>query len=97
VLKAAELDTRNEARDVAKAQALWAMDAANVDWITNFFGLPKRDDGSGALYRDQLDPGAPSLGSIPAAVLKARFSPEVTELRAIRKRLEAIIPGAQAA
>lgn len=91
-LKAAELDTRNEARDVLKAQALWNMNAANVDWVTNFFGLPKRADGMGEMYVDSFAP-APSTGPIPAALITKRWSSEVSAIVALRKRVAQILNG----
>lgn len=39
-LKAAELDTRNEVRDIAKAEALWNMESITVDEIRAFFSYP---------------------------------------------------------
>lgn len=91
-LKAAELDVRNETRDVAKATALWGMNAANVDWITNFFGLPQRK-GMGGMYADEFAGAMPAFGAIPAPLIAKRWSSEVSAIADLRKRVAQILDG----
>lgn len=108
ILKAAELDTRNEMRDVEKAQAVIEMGAATPAWAAQFLGLPERTDPGGDLYVDQRPSAAPAgpssgfgspFGSEPidAALLAKRWGAEVTALSAIRKQLEAMVPAELAA
>ena len=95
VLKAAELDTRNETRDVEKAKALWEMDALIPDEARSFFGMDPLTDGRGAKTKSEsAPPPAPSMfgGSSPFGVVDQavakRWLGEVQELTRIRKRLE---------
>jgi len=97
ILKAAELDTRNEARDVAKAQALWEMDALVPNEARGFFGMAQLPDGRGSQTRSESTPepaapAAPAFTAIDGGQLAKRWGTEVHELREIRKRLEALVP-----
>lgn len=102
-LKANELDTRNEARDVEKATALWEMDALVPDEARAFFGMDALPDGRGELTKSESAPppapspfGQPGLAIVPDQVAKY-WRTEVVALNAIRKRLEAIVPAEDAA
>lgn len=94
VLKAAELDTRNETRDVEKAKALWEMDALVPDEARSFFGMdPLPDDRGQKTKSESAPPPAPVAGPFGGAVsdlIVKRWAAEVTELSALRKRLEAL-------
>jgi PBSX family phage portal protein len=101
-LKAAELDTRNELRDLAKAAGWYELDAITPNRIASFFGLD--DDGqpnpNGDLYRSQLQalgvvPGAGSIG-IPAELVEKRWTAEVGALADLRKRVEHLLEPARA-
>ena len=98
VLKAAELDTRNETRDVEKSKALWEMDALLPDEARGFFGMDKLPDGRGERTKSEsAPPPAPSpFTAIDGGQLAKRWGAEVAELAKIRKRLEAIVPEAVA-
>jgi PBSX family phage portal protein len=93
-LKANELDTRNETRDVEKAKALWEMDALLPDEARSFFGMEPLPDARGEKTKSEsAPPPAPNpfasagMPVMDAAVAK-RWREEVTELSRIRKRLE---------
>ena len=98
VLKAAELDTRNETRDVEKAKALWEMDALLPDEARAFFGMDPFPEGRGSKTKSEsAPPPAPSpFGIVNDQVAKA-WTSEVRELTRIRKRLESLVPAEEAA
>jgi PBSX family phage portal protein len=103
VLKAAALDTRNEALDIEKTQALWDMGVITKAAIAAFYNLEPLSPEEGAKLKTASAPGgfggfgAPA-DPLTAALLAKRWSGEVAELVRIRKRLEEIIePGAAAA
>jgi hypothetical protein len=100
-LKANELDTRNEARDVAKAQALYEIDALVPDEARGFFGLDALPNGRGQKTKSEsAPPPAPSFGgfgglsAIDGGLLAKRWGTEVQGFAAIRKRLEEIASAA---
>jgi len=96
VLKANELDTRNELRDLEKAKGLWELGAITPVGVQRYFGMDERTDPAGELYIDQR-PAAPSpFGVINEQVAKV-WTGEVRELARIRKRLEALVPAEEAA
>ena len=86
LVKANELDTRNELRDLDKARLLYELNAATPNMLADFFGFPRRkrpdgtDDPLGDLYRDQLM-GVEAVASLiragfdPAAALQAMGLP----------------------
>lgn len=96
VLKASELDTRNETRDVEKAKALWEMDALVPDEARAFFGMDPLPDERGTKTRSEAAPPAPAPSPFGApspidAQSLAKWRTEVVELSRIRKRLEALV------
>lgn len=90
-LKAAELDTRNEARDVARATALWGMDALLPDEARTFFGLDPLPDERGQRTRSESSSAwaRPGTGITDAGVAKA-WTAEVRGLAALRERIESL-------
>ena len=93
VVKAAELDTRNETRDVEKAKSLYEMDALVPDEARAFFGMDALPDERGQKTKSEsAPPPAPNpfagagMPVMDAAVAK-HWKAEVTELSRIRKRL----------
>jgi PBSX family phage portal protein len=109
ILKANELDTRNETRDVEKAKALWEMDALVPDEARSFFGMkPLPDDRGAKTKSESAPPPAPNpfaaaggmaggMAPLDAAAIAKRWTTEVTELSRIRKRLESLLPAEVAA
>ena len=105
VLKAAELDTRNEARDVAKATGLYEIDALTSDEARRFFGMDPLPDGRGEQTKSERTPmpaaspfgGQPAFTAVDGGQLAKRWRTEVQEFAAIRKRLEALVPAEDAA
>ncbi len=91
-LKAAELDTRNEARDIAKATALWELDAITANMVQKFFGLDPGQitNPNGDLYRSQLQ-AIGAVPGIPAELIEKRFTAEVTALSDLRKQVERLL------
>ena len=97
VLKAAELDVRNETRDIEKARALWEMDSLTPNEIRSFFGYDPRDDGLGDAFHDVIEPPPGGGMAMPPGVMAKRWTVEVRELAQLRKRIEEIVfPGEQA-
>lgn len=101
-LKAAELDTRNELRDLAKAKGLYELGVTTPNDSARFFGYEPRTDPGGDQYI--ATPLAPTpalagggLAPITAAAIAKRWSDEVRELTALRKRLTEIVEGEIAA
>jgi PBSX family phage portal protein len=90
MLKANELDLRDETADLAKAKMLYELGVNNVNDNARFFGHDEREDPGGSQYIPvPLAPGAPS-GPMPDVltepVAKAWLA-EVGELTALRKRI----------
>lgn len=88
VLKAAELDTRNELRDVEKARAFIELGMATPAWGAKFFDLP---EGAPDEYRAGAAAAAPAFGGLSAidgGLLAKRWGSEVQEFARIRKQLE---------
>lgn len=100
-LKAAELDTRNELRDLAKSASLYELDALTPNQIATFFGIDhgETENPNGDLYRSQLQqlgvaPGG-SVPGIPADLVEKRWREEVTSLSSLRKRVEELLEPAR--
>jgi len=101
-IKANELDTRNELRDLAKATTLWELDVTTVDDNARFFGYDARGDDIGAMHRSDLLRLQAELGGgfAPAVLAKRQLTPEqadawrseVSELATLRKRVTALLP-----
>jgi hypothetical protein len=108
LLKCAELDMRNEMRDLEKAKELYIGGMATPNMNAKFFGLEPRAAGMGGddYIPAPYAPGKPQEGAplpedtgiapftvVPDAVAKARaWTTEVRELAALRKRVESLIP-----
>jgi len=99
-LKCAELDVRNEQRDLAKAESLYQLGVVTPNMLARFFGYPERDPGipGGDDYIAQ--PMNPSGGAAPEQAflgspeqVAKRYVDEVAEFARLRKRVEAIIEG----
>lgn len=88
-LKANELDTRNEARDVEKAKGLWEIDALVPNEARSFFGMKALPDGRGEKTKSESAPPSQPDPFAGQAVAK-HWMAEVTELSRIRKRLAEI-------
>lgn len=98
-LKANELDTRNELRDILRSRGLYEMNIATPNTLADFYGLPHRDDPGGDLYRDQLQlmgvGGKP--GEIPAftaegySTVVKRWTEEVQGLANLRKQVARLL------
>jgi len=96
-LKAAELDVRNEMRDIEKAKGLYLLGVTNPNDHARFFGYDQREDPGGSRYIDvPLAPGPAGYGSpaMDEAVAK-QWGGEVAGLTELRKRIEGAL-GAQA-
>ena len=93
VLKAAELDQRNESADLQKSLDLFTVDAITPNEIRAFYGYPKRLDPDGDLFKSQiagLQPGP--VAPIAEQIMKRdAWMAEVRELAALRKRLEVVL------
>lgn len=106
ILKAAELDLRDEMRDIDKARSLFRdLLVTTPNDNARFFGYDQRTDELGKLTWDQIQlqlgpaMGA-GFGAPPPATSIAKanaWMAEVRELAALRKRIEGIVPQAIAA
>jgi PBSX family phage portal protein len=98
LLKAAELDMRNEMRDIARAKDLYLLGVANPNDNARYFGFDQREDPGGNQYIPvPLAPGAfasaaPATG-IPVLdeQIAKRWVEEVVELTDLRRRIESAI------
>jgi PBSX family phage portal protein len=95
VLKAHELDTRNETRDLERARGLYVLDAITPNQIAAFFDLDpgEHPNPNGDLYRSQL-PGGGLID--PDELVAKRWSAEVTSLATLRKEVERLLEPARA-
>lgn len=105
-LKANELDTRNEARDIEKAKALAELDVVTPNDLARFFGYDDRTSPFADMTRrEMLVYQAERGGYMPAQLAKREGGPawpevwssEVTALIELRKRISAILPDEEAA
>lgn len=101
-IKANELDTRNEQRDLEKARALYELNVASPNALARFFGYEEREDELGGLTRDQLLARQGELGGYMPAVLAKRdaesaaamaevWKSEVAALTELRRRVDEIL------
>lgn len=98
-VKAAELDTRDELRDLEKAEKRYALGLVTPNDLIAFFGGERRTDPAGNAYIGvPLFPnaGAATIGPLTEPVAKA-WSDEVRTIAALRARVEALVPEAMAA
>lgn len=105
-LKANELDTRNELRDIEKAKALDALDVATPNDLARFFGFDTRDDPIADMTRSQRAAIQAELGGYAPAVLAKRqlrpeeaavWRSEVLALTDLRRQVEKLLPDPEAA
>jgi PBSX family phage portal protein len=90
-LKANELDTRNEERDLTRSEGLWNLNAITVRQIQRFHGIEEREDDVGEMYRDQLEMRQGELGGflpVKADLVAKRWGEEVRALADLRARVQ---------
>lgn len=95
-LKAAELDVRNEERDLAKAEMLYNMGVVTPNMLARFFGYPERPEGvpGGDDYISQpLNPQGGAGPAQAAEFVAKRYIDEVSEISRLRERVRSIIEG----
>lgn len=107
VLKAAELDTRNEVRDIEKARSLRELDVATPNQLADFFGIERRASpfADMTLSEMRLYQAEQGGGFAPVDLAKRDGAPdwpsvwssEVTSLIELRKRIAHILPNEEAA
>jgi len=104
-LKANELDTRNEVRDLEKAKALDELDVATPNDLARFFGFDERKDPIADMTRSQRAALQAEVGGYAPAVLAKRLTPEqatawreeVGALTDLRKQVQKLLPDPDAA
>jgi PBSX family phage portal protein len=103
-LKAKRLDSRDMGADILATQAFWDMGVITKGAIARFYNLDDLPADVAAEFKSEPAPapvfGAPmqpGLQAIDGALLAKRWSAEVQELAALRKRIEAIVEGRAAA
>jgi hypothetical protein len=97
-VKAAELDTRDELRDLEKAEKRYSLGLETPNSLIRFFGGEQRTDPGGEAYIGvPLFPNAgAAIQPLTEPVAKA-WSEEVRHITALRARIEAMVPEAMVA
>lgn len=96
-LKAAELDVRNEVRDLEKARTLYELGATTPKQTAAFFGIDRDGPGAEDYISIPLAPGQSAGADIIAMrapfaeEAAAQFAQEAAEIAALRKRVEEVI------
>lgn len=105
-LKAKRLDTRDLARDITVSQALWEMDVITRGGIAKYYNLPELPPELAKQFKSDAEPPAPtgtgfgaagSADPVMTALMAKRWTDEVSEIVALRKRIDDVLQGAVAA